>query len=262
MEILCGHNISVSFKEKNIINNLDLSIDEGKIVTLIGPNGSGKTTLLRAFCRNLRPNEGTVYLNGNDIFKMKNKNVAKELAIMNQNYGSSGDTTVKDLVQYGRFAHKKLFSNKSDEDKEAVNWALKKTGMDKFSHRIVETLSGGERQRAWIAMALAQRPKVLVLDEPTTFLDICYQIEILELIYSLNREDNITVVMVLHDINQAAKYSDELVVIRNGQVYDKGSPLEIINEVTMKEVFNVKGSVTIDKDMNRPMFIVKGIWSE
>lgn len=262
MNILCGHNISISFKEKHIINNLNLNIDKGKIITLIGPNGSGKTTLLRTLCRNLKPNNGTVYLNGNDIFKMKNKNVAKELAIMNQNHGNSGDITVKDLVKYGRFAHKKLFGNKSDEDEKAVNWALKKTGMDKFSQRVVDTLSGGEKQRAWIAMALAQKPKILVLDEPTTFLDICYQIEILDLIYSLNRENHITIVMVLHDINQAAKYSDELVVIKNGQVYDKGNPLEIINETTMKEVFNVKGSVTVDKEVNKPMFIVKGIWSE
>lgn len=262
MEIVKACDISVSFKEKNIIKNLDLAINQGKIVTIIGPNGSGKTTLLRTLCRNLKPKVGMVSLNGKDIFKMKTKNVAKDLAIMTQNHGSTGDITVTQLVEYGRFAYSSFLKSKTKEDKEVVQWALEKTGMDKFAHRVVDTLSGGERQRAWIAMALAQKPKVLILDEPTTFLDICYQIEVLELVYSLNREEGITVVMVLHDINFAAKYSDEIVIIKDGGIYAKGIPLEVINETSMKEVFNVKGSITIDESIKKPIFLVKGIWGE
>lgn len=262
MNILEACDISVSFNERNIIKKLNLNIDEGKIVTIIGPNGSGKTTLLRVLCRTLKPRNGIVSLNGKDIFKMKTKNVAKELAIMTQNHSDTGDITVKNLVQYGRFVHRNFLSGKTEDDEKAVEWALKKTCMYEFSDRIVDTLSGGERQRAWIAMALAQKPKILLLDEPTTFLDICHQIEVLELVHSLNIEEKITVVMVLHDINFSSKYSDQLVVIKNGDIYAKGSPSEVINETTMREVFRVKGSITADKDTKKPIFWPEELWKE
>lgn len=262
MDILKAEGLSISFGNKNIIKQLDLTIKKGKIVTIIGPNGSGKTTLLRALCRNLRLQQGTVFLNGKNIFKMNTKAVARELAIMTQNHSSTGDIIVKDLVKYGRFAHKNFLKSQTEEDEKAVEWALKKTGMEEFSERIVDTLSGGETQRAWLAMALSQKPKVLILDEPTTFLDICYQIEILELVHSLNREEGITIIMVLHDINQAAKYSDEIVVIREGKIYEKGSPLDVVNEKTMKEVFRVRGIITIDEEINKPVFFIKGRWED
>lgn len=262
MDILKACDISVSFKERSIIKKLSLSIDKGKIVTIIGPNGSGKTTLLRVLCRNLKPEAGVVSLNGKDIFNMKTKNVAKELAIMTQNHASTGDITVKQLVEYGRFSHRGFLKGKTAEDESTVEWALNKTGMDKFSERIVDTLSGGERQRAWIAMALAQKPKILLLDEPTTFLDICYQIEVLELIHALNREEGITVLMVLHDINFSSKYSDELVIIKDGGIYKSGSPQEVINETTMKEVFGVVGGLSIDKVTSKPIFLPEGLWKE
>lgn len=262
MNILTVENIKVNFKEKQVLKGINLDIQKGKIISIIGPNGCGKTTLLRVMSRNLKPTEGKVLLNGQDIHKLKSKAVAKEMAILSQSNGCPEDISIKDLVSYGRFAHKRAFSGLTNEDNEIVNWAIKRTGLIKLKDRKVSTLSGGERQRAWIAMAIAQKPSILLLDEPTTYLDISHQLELLDLIKSLNETENITIVMVLHDINQASKYSHELVVIKDGKLCCKGSPNYVISDYMLKRVFNLYVDIGEDKDTKKPIIYAKSVFKK
>ncbi len=250
--ILSAKNIEVSLGDKRIIKDLSVDIMPNRIVSIIGPNGSGKTTLLRALSRNIKLSNGEVYLQGENIHLIKSKNVAKKLAVLSQSYVCPSDITVRDLISYGRFAHKKWWSGSSKEDENIVDWALERTNMEHLTKRKMHTLSGGERQRAWIAMAISQKPEVLLLDEPTTYLDICHQVELLELVESLNKEDGITIVMVLHDINQAARYSNELLVMKDGEVIDKGEPSEVVNKNTLKKVFGIDAEIFVHEKTKRP----------
>lgn len=261
MNILNVENVRVNYGEKQILKGINLDIEKGKIVSIIGPNGCGKTTLLRTMSRNLKPNQGRILLNGQDINKLKSKNIAKKMAILSQTNACPEDICIKDLVSYGRFAHKKLFSSLTDEDNKIIDWAINRTGLNKMKNRKVATLSGGERQRAWIAMAIAQKPSVLLLDEPTTYLDISHQLEILDLIKSLNEKENITIIMVLHDINQATKYSHELVVIKNGELYCKGTPCSIISDDMLKDVFRLEADIGEDKDTKKPVIYPRRVFS-
>ncbi|WP_455920725.1 ABC transporter ATP-binding protein, partial [Priestia megaterium] len=179
----------------------------------IGSNGCGKSTILRSLARLLKPAEGSIYLNGKDIHRHSSKEVAKKLAILPQAPEAPEDLTVKELCYYGRHPHKGLFARYSAEDHQVVEEALQATKLSNLSHRTLDALSGGQRQRAWIAMALAQGTELLLLDEPTTYLDLAHQIEVLELLRSLNQKRNCTIVMVLHDLNQAARYADHLISI-------------------------------------------------
>lgn len=253
MDILTVENIRVNYGEKEVLKGINLNIEQGKIVSIIGPNGCGKTTLLRVMSRNLKPKAGNVLLNGENIYKLKSKTLAKNMAILSQNNGCPEDICIRDLVAYGRHAHKKIFSGFTDEDEGIIDWAIKRTGLDNIKDRKVATLSGGERQRAWIAMAIAQKPKILLLDEPTTYLDISHQLELLDLIKSLNEEEKITIVMVLHDINEAAKYSHELIVIKNGELHCKGTPYDIINDKMLKQVFRVEAEINEDINTKKPV---------
>ncbi|WP_142415512.1 ABC transporter ATP-binding protein [Hathewaya massiliensis] len=254
--ILEGKNITVKIKEKTIIKDIDIKISKGEITSIIGPNGSGKTTLLKVLSRNIKNYEGEVFLDGKHIKTMNNKFVAKNMAYVSQNYNSNLDLTVEELVTYGRYAYKSFFGRDTKEDIDTVNWAMDRTKLLPFQHRKLSTLSGGERQRAWIAMSLAQKPKILLLDEPTTYLDICHQIELLELIKTLNEEDKLTVLMVLHDINQAARYSNRLFVIKEGRLIKSGCGEEIITEKNLKEIFNIKSKVFKREDTKKPYFYV------
>lgn len=257
--ILSVENLSVSYKEKNVIENVNIDIEKGKVYSIIGPNGCGKTTLIRTMSRSIKPKNGYVKLYNNDIFKIKTKNVARKMAILSQSNASMSEVTVKTLVQYGRFAHKEWWQGSNSGDNEIVEWAINKTGLEKYKDRKISTLSGGERQRAWIAMAIAQKPEILLLDEPTTYLDISHQLEIMELVSKLNKEENITIVMVLHDINHAARYSDELIVIKDKQVYTKGNPWEVLESNVLKDVFRVEAEVSKDKETNKPIFYAKKV---
>jgi iron complex transport system ATP-binding protein len=251
--------LSVAFGEKSIINDVCLTVGEGKILSIIGPNGSGKSTLLKAISRNVKPREGSVFLDGSDIRRFDAKALARHLAVLHQGSHAPADLTVRDLVEYGRFPYQHWWKGKSEADHKLVDWSLEQTGLANLAARRVSTLSGGEQQRAWIAMALAQKPRVLLLDEPTTYLDICYQFEVLELVSRLNREQGITVIMVLHDINYAAKYSDHIAVLCNGQVFAVGRPDEVITADILRKVFRVEGRVLLDSINKCPVYIAQGL---
>ena len=234
MSILQANEITIRIIDKTIIHGLSLSVPEGKVTSIIGPNGCGKSTTLKALARIWPCYKGNVTFNGEDIKKFSHREFAQKLAILTQAPQSPADLTVKDLAEMGRFPHRNWFGRKSMEDDAHVEWALGQTNMLGMQHRLLSTLSGGERQRAWIAMALAQRPQVLLLDEPTTYLDICHQLEVMQLLEKLNRELQLTVVMVIHDINHAVQYSDHIAVIKEGK------PQEIVTAQLLKDVFKVE----------------------
>lgn len=215
-------NLNVGYDDKEILKGISFNIDAGEVVTIIGPNGSGKSTLIKTISRYLKPKSGSIFLDKVNVNQIKTRELAKNLAVLPQVKGVSSDITIEELVSYGRYPHISFGKRMSKEDKDIVTWALEKTGLQEMKNRYIVTLSGGERQRAWIAMSLAQKPKILLLDEPTTFLDICYQLETLELVKELNKTLGITVIMVLHDLNQAARYSDKLLVINNGELWEYG----------------------------------------
>ena len=247
--IIKAQNICVSINDKEIVHNLSLEIPEGKVTAIIGPNGCGKSTTLKALSRIL-PYKGSVTFKGNEMSALSQKEFAKSLAILTQSPQAPSDLTVNDLVEMGRFPHRGFLGRGGKDDKEHVEWALAQTGVTAMRNRLLNTLSGGERQRAWIAMALAQRPEVLLLDEPTTYLDICHQLEIMQLIGRLNQELGLTVVMVVHDLNHAIMYADHVVVVKAGKLVTSGAPREIITADLLAEVFKVKADeFTLSNDL-------------
>lgn len=253
------NNLIVNYKEKKVLDNIDLKIKKGKIYSIIGTNGCGKTTLMRTMSRSIKPKSGQILLNGDSIFKMRTKDIAKHIAVLSQDNNTMSDVTVRQLIGYGRYSHKDWWKGIDKSDNEIVDWAIEKTNLRDFEHRKISTLSGGERQRAWIAMSIAQKPEVLLLDEPTTYLDISHQLEIMELILRLNKEEGITIVMVLHDINHAARYSDELIVIKDHKIFEKGEPWEILKGNVLRDVFRVEAEISEDKDTNKPIFYAKKV---
>lgn len=232
--------LSFSYGNNKVIDGLILKIKEGKITTLIGANGCGKSTLFNLMTKNIKPDNGKIFLGGQNIEQMKLKDFARKTAIVHQYNTAPPDITVKKLVEFGRTPYHTLgLSPNLEEDREKVRFALEITNTKKFEDKPVSQLSGGQKQRVWIAMALAQDTKILFLDEPTTYLDIRYQLQILRLVKRLNSEFNITVIMVLHDINQSLCYSDEIVAMQNGKVLSQGVPKEIITPKLIKEVYGV-----------------------
>ena len=247
--IIQAQNISVSINEKEIVHGISLDIPEGKVTAIIGPNGCGKSTTLKALSRIL-PYKGSVTFKGQEMSTLSQREFAKCLAILTQSPQAPSDLTVNDLVEMGRFPHRGFLGRAGKDDKEHVEWALEQTGVKEMRYRLLNTLSGGERQRAWIAMALAQRPEVLLLDEPTTYLDICHQLEIMQLIGRLNQELGLTVVMVVHDLNHAIMYADHVVVVKAGQLVTSGAPREIITADLLADVFKVKADeFTLSNDL-------------
>lgn len=236
----------------NITNHLDdvsTSISKGKVTTIIGPNGCGKSTLLSVLSRSNMPKSGTTSLENRDLVMFKPKEFAKKLAIVYQQNEVPKDLTIEKLVSFGRLPHKTLLQRNQDEDQKAIDWALSVTNLTDKRHKDLEALSGGERQRVWIAMALAQQSEILCLDEPTTYLDIYYQIELLELVKSLNEDYGLTIVMVLHDINQAIRYSDEIIMMKNGRIIAEGPPREVITKDVIKEVYGVNAVFKEDDEL-------------
>lgn len=244
--------ISIGYDEKNIIEKLSLDVKRGEIISIIGPNGSGKSTLLKSLGRFLKVKDGNIKIINKNIKSFSQKELSKILSMVSQQNSSTTDITVKELVYFGRTPHKKWYESAIKEDEEIVNWAMKNTGVDIFKDRKLFNLSGGERQRAWIAMALAQQPEILFLDEPTTYLDMCHQLELMELVQKINRELNITVVMVLHDLNQAARYSNRIIIMKNGEVVADGIPNEVIKRDIIHDVYNVRCCITNDATLNIP----------
>ncbi|MFH5186247.1 ABC transporter ATP-binding protein [Paenibacillus sp. TAB 01] len=249
------NNISFSYDKKvDQLKSVQGEIPHGKITTIIGPNGCGKSTLLGVMSQNFAPRAGQIILDGKAIPAYKPKELAKKLAVVHQHNDAPSDLTVEKLTAFGRLPHKSLFSPNQEEDEQAVEWALTCTNLLDKRKLTIDQLSGGERQRVWIAMALAQKTSLLFLDEPTTYLDIFYQIELLELIRNLNEQYGLTIVMVLHDINQAIRYSDNIMVMKNGELLMQGSAQEIITVELIKRIYGV--DVLIKEDERTGLYIV------
>lgn len=238
MAIIEVKNLNVSINGKPIIKNLSFSIPEHQLTAIIGPNGCGKSTTLKAISRIL-PYTGEVTFKGRALKSFSHKEFARSLAVLTQSPLAPNDLTVYDLVEMGRFPYRSFLGRQTEEDKHYVHWALEQTRMLEMKHRLLSTLSGGERQRAWIAMALAQNPEVLFLDEPTTYLDICHQLEIMQLLDRLNKELGLTVVMVLHDLNHTLQYTNHVVVIKQGELVCEGDPKNVVDKELLRKVYSV-----------------------
>lgn len=254
--------LSIELNQKKIIRDLSLEINAGEIVSIIGPNGSGKSTALKAISRMIKPDEKTVYLDQEDLMTLRSKDISKKMSVLFQSNEAPHDITVEQLVEYGRTPHKKWFEGFNDEDVEVINWAIEKTGLESYRKRLVVSLSGGEAQRAWIAMSLAQRPQILLLDEPTTYLDIAHQLQLLELIHSVNRELGMTIVMVLHDLNQASIYSDKICVIKKGELVRYGTSEEVITKELIRSVYHVDCEIDQHFKHGKPRVNLIGIAEE
>lgn len=232
-------NLDFSYGKEKVLDDVSLKVKRGKITTIIGANGCGKSTLFNVMTKNLKPQKGSVYLDGTDINKISLKSFARRAAIVHQYNTAPYDTTVETLVGYGRLAYSQFGISDKEEDEKYISYALEATELTELRSCNIAELSGGQRQRVWIAMALAQNTDILFLDEPTTYLDIKYQIEILRLIKTLNEKHNMTIVMVLHDINQAAFYSDEMIAMKDGKIIANGSPDSVLTEDVIKETYGI-----------------------
>ncbi|MBP2078632.1 ABC transporter ATP-binding protein [Oceanobacillus polygoni] len=248
-------NISFSYKGTgNQLSNISAEIIKGKITTIIGPNGSGKSTLLGVMSRNLAPSQGSIIMDGKAIQEYNAKDFAKKLAMVHQENGAPNDLIVEKLIHYGRIPYRSFLKQDKDKDEQAIEFAIARTNLGDKRHAPFQQLSGGERQRVWLALALAQRTPILFLDEPTTYLDIYYQLEILELVKQLNEEFNMTIVMVLHDINQAIRYSDYLMVMKHGELVMQGATEDVISKKSMKEIYNV--DVVLKNDQETGLYVI------
>lgn len=258
MSRLAATDLTLAYDDREITSGLDIEIPDGEVTVIIGPNACGKSTLLRALSRLLKPKSGTVLLDGGDIHRLPTKEVARRLGLLPQSPIAPEGILVGDLVARGRTPHQTLFQQWSKADEAAVLAALAATGTEDLVDRAVDELSGGQRQRVWIAMALAQETDLLLLDEPTTFLDISHQIEVLELVTQLNREAGRTIVLVLHDLNLACRYSHHLLAMRDGRIMASGAPNEVITAEQVHEVFGLDCVVIDDPIAGTPLVVPKG----
>ncbi|WP_309122844.1 ABC transporter ATP-binding protein [Paenibacillus sp.] len=236
-----------------IVEDLNLLLPDGRVTALVGANGSGKSTILKAMSRILKPSAGRVLLDGKTIERHSTRDVARQLAILPQQPVAPEGLTVEELVSFGRFPHQRGLGAMNAEDKKAIRRALAVTGMESFADRSVDQLSGGQRQRTWIAMAIAQETELLFLDEPTTFLDMAHQLEVLQLLRRLNREEGRTIVMVVHDLNHASLYADHVVAIQRGRIVLQGAPADVITQAMLREVFGVDAEIVVDPRSGMPV---------
>ncbi|MGL6345126.1 MAG: ABC transporter ATP-binding protein [Waterburya sp.] len=250
--------LTLAYEGAPVVRNLDLGIPAGKITVLVGANGCGKSTLLRGLARLLKPKSGMVYLDGKDIVQLKSKTVAQKLGMLTQSPIAPEGLTVRDLVAMGRYPYQNWLQQWSKEDELKLAEALEITAMSQLGDRALDKLSGGQRQRAWIAMILAQDTDILLLDEPTTFLDLSHQVELLDLLQELHESRGKTIVMVLHDLNLACRYADYLVAVQQGKVYAMGTPKQVMTESMVQEVFNLECRIVPDPVADTPMCIPMG----
>ena len=255
MNTIVTKKLRLAYENNIVVNHLDLNIPKGKITSLVGSNGCGKSTILKAIGRILKPQEGYVLLDGNDIRSLPARDVAKKMSILPQTPIAPAGLTVRELTSYGRFPLRKGFGRLQPEDQDIVTWALEVTHLTEFATVAVDNLSGGQRQRVWIAMAIAQQTDLILLDEPTTYLDMAYQLEVLELLERLNRERHCTIAMVLHDLNLASRFSDFLVAIRDGGIVAQGTPDEIMTPQVLRKTFKIDAEVANDPRTGRPACI-------
>jgi iron complex transport system ATP-binding protein len=247
--------IHIAYGDKKVLRGLSADFEKGSITALVGPNGCGKSSLLRILSRGVRPQRGTAWLDGRDIRSYRRRELAQRIAVLPQLHSAPGDIDVRTLISYGRYPHLRPGRRPTPKDMARVDAVMAHTGLCQLADQPVASLSGGERQRAWIALAVCQDPEILVLDEPTTYLDVSHQVDVLEMVRRLNREQGITVMMVLHDLNLAARYADRLCAIKDGVLYLSGSPAEVMTDGFLREVFGVSAHVYEDAVHGCPYFI-------
>ncbi|MGM9884476.1 ABC transporter ATP-binding protein [Streptococcus hyointestinalis] len=255
MSQISAEHISVAYEDKIILEDLSLDLLDGNITTIIGSNGCGKSTLLKALTRIQAIKSGQILIDGEAIAKLSTKEVAKKIALLPQVLEATEGISVYELVSYGRFPHQKYLGNLTSFDRDKIHWAMEVTKVTPYANLDVDSLSGGQRQRVWIAMALAQDTDTIFLDEPTTYLDMNHQLEILELLYRLNQENHKTIIMVLHDLNLAARFSDCLVAMKDGEIKYQGSAKEIMTDAILKDIFHIKAQIVTDPIFNRPTLL-------
>ncbi|MCI8468959.1 MAG: ABC transporter ATP-binding protein [Eggerthellaceae bacterium] len=252
---LRGEGVSVGYGERLIISPLDVAIPAGRVTSVIGPNGCGKSTLLKALSRTMPVRSGAVYLDGRLISEMPTIEVARRMALLPQAPTAPGGLTVRELVGYGRYPHQRGFGRLTDADRDIIDWALSITHLEEFADRPLDALSGGQRQRAWIAMALAQDTGLILLDEPTTYLDMAHQLEVLELLQALNRDQGKTIALVIHELNLAARFSDWMIALRDGSIRAAGEPDAVMTPEVLREVFGLDALVEPDPWTGRPSLV-------
>ncbi len=249
---LTVEDVRLGYNGRVVVDGVSFAVEPGEMVSIVGPNGSGKSTLLRGMSRLQKPMSGRVLLDETDIRAMSARQVARNLAILTQSPDAGADLTVRELVFRGRYPHQGILQRVTAADIEAVEWAMEAADTAQFATRPLGSLSGGERQRAWIALALAQQPRVLLLDEPTSFLDISHQVEVMHLLRRLNHE-GMTVVVVLHDLVLAARFSDRVIAMRSGQVEFDGPPRQVLEPVGLERVFGCPMMILTDPDSGLPI---------
>ncbi|GGD32215.1 iron-enterobactin ABC transporter ATP-binding protein [Franconibacter pulveris 1160] len=255
---LHGDALTLGYGDYLVAENLSVTIPDGQFTAIIGPNGCGKSTLLRTLSRLMKPAAGSVWLDGEQIQRYATKEVARRIGLLAQNASAPGDITVQELVARGRYPHQPLFTRWREEDERAVQKAMAATGVASLAHLGVDTLSGGQRQRAWIAMVLAQETSIMLLDEPTTWLDISHQIDLLELLSELNREQGYTLAAVLHDLNQACRYATHLIALREGKIVAEGAPKEIVTPALIEAIYGLRCMIIEDPVAGTPLVVPLG----
>lgn len=255
---LTGEALTLGYGDFRVADGLNVAIPDGKFTAIIGPNGCGKSTLLRTLSRLMKPLGGQVRLDGQAIQHFATKEVARRIGLLAQNASAPGDITVQELVARGRYPHQPLFTRWRDEDERAVQKAMDATGVTALADQSVDTLSGGQRQRAWIAMVLAQETSILLLDEPTTWLDISHQIDLLELLSELNREQGYTLAAVLHDLNQACRYATHLIALREGKIIAEGAPDAIVTPELIEAIYGLRCMIIDDPVAGTPLVVPLG----
>ncbi|MFG2651156.1 ABC transporter ATP-binding protein [Streptomyces sp. NPDC048436] len=263
---LTARELTLAYEDRTVVHGLDLAIPDGKVTVIVGPNACGKSTTLRALGRLLRPRSGAVLLDGEALAKLPTKKIAQQIGLLPQTPVAPEAITVADLVARGRQPHQHWWQQWSDEDEKAVTEAMERTDVAALADRSVDELSGGQRQRVWIAMALAQETDILLLDEPTTYLDISHQVEVLDLIRQLasptdEGERGRTVAVVLHDLNQAARYADHLVAMKTGRIVAEGTPADVVTEELVQEVFGLECVVVPDPVTGSPLVVPGAPWA-
>ncbi|MEY8445391.1 ABC transporter ATP-binding protein [Enterococcus ratti] len=255
MTTLEAVDVTTGYLNKQVIEKLSVKVPEGKITSLIGPNGSGKSTLLKSFTRILPVKKGKIIVDGSEIATYSPKNLAKRIALFAQSNDQPEGMTVEEVVSYGRYPYQKFFGGLNEEDKQAIDWALDATHLKNLKTRELTSLSGGQAQRVWIAMALAQEADIMILDEPTTFLDPAHQLEILQLLTEINRINQTTILMSIHDINHASRFSDYLMGMKEGQLLVYGTPDEVITAEWMRKIFEIEAQIVHLPKTKKPVFL-------
>lgn len=257
---LTARGLTLSYEERTVVEDLDLDVPHGRVTVIVGPNACGKSTLLRALGRLLKPRRGAVLLDGAELARIPTRTIAQSIGLLPQTPVAPEAITVADLISRGRQPHQRWWQQWSEEDERAVTNAMERTDVTQLAERSVDELSGGQRQRVWIAMALAQDTDLLLLDEPTTYLDISHQVEVLDLVRQLNRERGRTVVAVLHDLNQAARYADHLVAMKAGRIVARGRPSHIVTVDLVRDVFGLESVVVPDPVTGSPLVVPGSPW--